>query len=119
MARRFTKQTDTGYIEYVAEDEKVYARPMIDTNIRRAVLARNKELQKNAGAVKTTSFGKLELDIPLTDVPAINSLFPGALDSTHPDHKFALKAFMASAASAPYRLQEKKRGVNRGTHIKA
>lgn len=117
--KRFRKQTDTGYIDYAVEDEVVYARPMIDTNIRAAVLARNAELRRNEGAVKTTSFGKLELDIPLVDMPMLNNLFPGMADPADPRHKTALRAFMRSPASVPYRLQEQKRGVNRGTHITA
>lgn len=111
------KQTDTGYAEYRFEDEKVFAAHFTDTNIRNAVLQRNKELRKNPGAVKTTSFGKLELDIPLQDMAMLNKLFPGMANPADPGHKLALRAFMRSPASTPYRLQEQKRGVNRGSHI--
>ena len=117
--RRFLKQTDTGVAEYITEDEKVYARHHTDHRIANRVMQRNRELQRNPGAVKTTSFGKLELDIPLSHMPMLDKFFPGLADPGHPDHKWQLRAFMASPASAPYRLQEQKRGVNRGTHIKA
>ena len=111
------KQTDTGHAEYRFEDEKVFAAHFTDTNIRQAVLERNAELRKTQGAVKTTSFGKLELDIPNQDIPMLNQMFPGCMDPTHPEHKLALRAFMRSPASTPYRVQEMKRGVNRGSHI--
>ena len=76
------------------------------------IMDRNRELRKAEGAVKTTTFGKLELDIPLAHMPMLNKFFPGIADPAHPDHKWQLRKFMASPASDPYRLQERKRGVN-------
>lgn len=114
--RRFYKRTDTGVVEYVAEDEKVHARHIIDRNIAIDTLKRNKLLRENNG-IRTTSFGKLELDIPLAHMPMLNKFYPGLADPAHPDHKWQLRRFMASPVSAPYRLQEQKKGVNRGTHI--
>jgi hypothetical protein len=116
--RRFYKQTDTGVTEFVAEDEKVYARHHTDHARANRVMARNRELQRNQGAIRTTSFGKLELDIPLTHLKMLDQFFPGIADPAHPDHKWQLRKFMKSPVSDPYRLQERKRGVNRGTHIK-
>jgi hypothetical protein len=74
--------------------------------MRNKILERNAELRKNSGAVKTTSFGKLELDIPLCDMPFLDSMYPGLADPSHPDHKWQLRKFMKSPASAPYRIQE-------------
>lgn len=72
-------------------------------------MERNNELRKNPGAVKTTSFGKLELDIPISHMPMLDKFYPGIADPAHPDHKWQLRAFMGSPASAPYRLQDRKR----------
>lgn len=119
MAKRFYKQTDTGHTEFVAEDDKIHARHVVDTRIADTVMARNKELQRNPGAVRTTSFGKLELDIPLAHMPMLNRLYRGIADPGHPDHKYQLRKFMKSPASDPYRVQEQKRGVNRGSYIKS
>lgn len=83
------------------------------------VMKINKGLRQTPGAVRSTSFGKLELDIPLDHFKMLDKFFPGLADPAHPDHKFALRAFMRSPVSAPYRLQEQKKGVNRGTHIQA
>ena len=114
---RFYRQTDVGYVEHVLEDDKVHARHVVDHSIARAVMERNKELQKNPGAVKTTSFGKLELDIPLTHMPMLDRFYPGLADPGHPDHKYQLRRFMASPASAPYRLQEHKPTRQGAGHI--
>ena len=114
---RFWKPSDTGYTQYVTEDEKVYARHFTDHSIASAVLERNKQLQRNPGAVKTTSFGKLELDIPLTHMPVLDRFYPGIADPAHPDHKYQLRRFMASPVSAPYRLQEHKRKAQGAGHI--
>ena len=112
MPRKFTLQGAGVIGEYHIDGDKVHRR--LISPVRDKILGRNQELRKNDGAVKTTSFGKLELDIPICDIPMINGLYPGAMDPGHPDHKYQLRAFMKSPASEPYRLQERKRGVNRG-----
>lgn len=115
--KRLYRPTDTGVSEYVLEDRKLHGRHHVDHAKANAVLERNKQLRANQGAVKTTSFGKLELDIPLRDMAVIDKFYPGIADPAHPDHRYQLRRFMASPASDPYRLQERKKGVNRGTHI--
>ena len=77
---------------------------------RHARLDRNNELRKNPGAVRQTSFGKLALDIPITDFKVLGKFFPGIDDPTHPDHKYQLRKFLASPAADPYRVEERKRG---------
>jgi len=113
MARKFQITHAQGTkAEYVIDGEKVHRR-LIDPN-RNKIMDRNQELRKSAGAVKTTSFGKLELDIPLADMPMLESFYPGISNPSHPDHRWQLRRFMKSPASDPYRLQERKKGVNRG-----
>jgi hypothetical protein len=110
MGHKFT--IDRGHIkaDFVLEGGKVFRR--LTSPSRNAILERNHEIRKSADAVKTTSFGKLEYDIPICDIPALNHLFPHLFDWGHPEQKWAKKAFARSPASAPYRLQERKRGVN-------
>lgn len=81
---------------------------------RDKILKRNRELQKNKGAVATWDFGRLALDIPHTDWPAICHFFPGIDDPNHPDHKWQMRKFLGSPASDPYRVEERKRRVPRG-----
>jgi hypothetical protein len=91
--------------DFHVDGTKVHRR-LIDPN-RTAILERNKELRRNQGAVRTTSFGKLELDIPIPDWKALCSVFPALGDNTHPDHKKTLRKFMASDLSAPYKVNER------------
>ena len=103
---------DGVYSEFQIEDGIVHRR--LHSPIRDTVMKRNQELRKNPGAVKTTSFGKLELDIPVLDLHMLDKYYPGIKDPGHPDHKWQLRRFMKSPSSAPYRVQEHKRGVHRG-----
>jgi len=116
MTRRFVLPVAPGVArEVVIEGGKAHARTINQhTN---AVMKRNQELRRNTGAVKTTSFGKLELDIPIQDLRMLDKFYPGIAQPGHPDHKWQLRRFMKSPASDPYRIIERKRGVNRGTHI--
>ena len=111
MSSKFYIPQDAGLREIILDNGKAHARTV--GGPPDAIMRRNQELRKNDGAVKTTSFGKLELDIPLSHMPMLNKFFPELSNPSHPDHKFALRAFMKSPASAPYRLQEHKKGVNR------
>lgn len=77
---------------------------------RNARLDRNNELRKNPGAVRQTGFGKLALDIPITDFKVIAKFYPGIDDPKHPDHKYQMRRFLKSPAADPYRVEERKRG---------
>ena len=101
--------------EYHIEDGQAHRR--LHQANRAAILDFNREMRKNAGAVKTTSFGKMEFNIPISDFPFLGSVFPGLNDPNSPEHRWAWNCFKRSPLSVPYRLQEQKRGVNRGTHI--
>jgi hypothetical protein len=97
---------DGGVIgEYITEGTTVHRRLLQPE--RQAILKRNQELRKDKNAIKTTSFGKLELDIPLSDWSTICKLYPGIGENSHPQHKLMLRKFMASSASDPYRLQDR------------
>jgi hypothetical protein len=76
---------------------------------RNARLDRNNELRKNPGAVRDTSFGRLELDIPVTDFKVLAKFYPGIDNPAHPDHKYQLRKFLKSPAADPYRVTERKR----------
>lgn len=71
-----------------------------------AIMERNAELRKSKDAVKDLGWGRLALDVPVTDMKTINAMFPGAMDTTHPDHKAALRRFIASPAADPYRVSD-------------
>jgi len=115
MTRRFTINHGSGVTgEYIIEGGTVHRR--VTGALSPAIMARNAELRRNPGAIRTTSFGKLELDIPLDHLPMLDKFFPGLGKPGHPDHKYQLRRFMRSPVSAPYRVQEQKKGVNRGTH---
>jgi hypothetical protein len=79
---------------------------------RTAILKQNEELRKSPGAIRTMDWGKLELDIPITDWIALGKMYPGLTDPAHPDHKAQMALFLKSPASDIYRVQERKRGVN-------
>ena len=111
MSKKYTLQRP-GYQTHV-EIENGIAKSHSTQHDRSAILERNAELRKNDGAVRTWDFGKLELDIPITDFKVLAKLYPGLDDPRHPDHKYQMRKFLKSPASAPYRVIEQKRGVNR------
>ncbi|GAF70115.1 unnamed protein product [marine sediment metagenome] len=111
MAHTFYLPNEGGFSEFQIEDGKVHRR--LHSPLRNKIMKRNAELRRTPGAVRTTSFGKLELDIPVLDLHVLDKHWPGLADPGHPDHKWQLRAFMKSPASAPYRVQEHKKGVNR------
>ncbi len=78
---------------------------------RAAILDRNNELRKNRGAVRDLSFGRLALDVPLSDIPVIDRFFPGFASPSHPDHKWQVRRFLQSEASRPYRVEDYRRRV--------
>ena len=45
-------------------------------------------------------------DIPLDHLPMLDKFFPGLADPSHPDHRWQLRAFMRSPASAPYKVEQ-------------
>ena len=101
-----------GYFTEVEIDNGVIKSRSAQAN-RHAILKKNHELRKNDGAIKTTTFGKLELDIPITDWKVLGKLFPGLDQPGHPDHKWQMRRFLKSPASDPYRMIARKKGVNR------
>ena len=84
---------------------------------RGKILDRNAELRKARGAVKTTSFGKLALDIPFADLQVLDKFYPGIANTGPPDHKYQLRRFMASPAADPYRVEDVRRQQQGAGHI--
>ncbi len=98
--------------EYHIEGTTVHRR--VISPQRSAILDFNREMRKNRDAINPWSFGQAEFNIPVCDIPMLNHLFPHLMDSGHPEYKWAWNKFKRSPASAPYRLIEQKKGVNRG-----
>ncbi len=83
---------------------------------RNAILNQNAELRKNKGAIRNMDGMRLALDIPIADMPMLNRFFPGIADPGHPDYKDAMRRFLKSPASQPYRVEENTKQKNAG-HI--
>ena len=84
---------------------------------RRAILDQNAELRKQQGAIKRTDGLRLALDIPISDMPMLEKFWPGISNPGHPNYKWAMRDFLKSPASAPYRVSDEKRGPNAGRII--
>lgn len=104
MSRKYRLQRG-GYQTVVEFDGRTLKSHREQAN-RDAILRQNQELRKSRDAVKTTSFGKLALDIPMADMQVLDRFYPGIANPAHPDHKFQLRRFMQSPASAPYRVTD-------------
>jgi hypothetical protein len=76
----------------------------MSTNIRTAILERNRETQRNPGAVKDLSFGRWALSIPELDHIHLVAKYPDLQSHHGPTKQAALAKFMASSESAPYRV---------------
>lgn len=105
------RQRDGYQTKITFEDGKMFGQTI--QHDRKQIMERNAELRKNAGAVRTWDFGKLELDIPHADFKILAKFYPGIDTPGHPDHKFQLRRFLMSPVSDPYRVNERKKGVNR------
>ena len=84
---------------------KLYSRLVMSTNIRQAILERNKQLRINPGAQRDLSFARQVLSIPELDHYYLIKKYP---DLASPDGKVkqrALAKFMASSESAPYKVR--------------
>ena len=55
--------------------------------------------------------------IPISDMPVLDKFFPGIANPGHPNHKFAMRAFLKSPASAPYRTEDFRKKQQGAGHI--
>ena len=107
MGKRVLRSREGYGVELLFEDGAVHSRRV--QHDREDIMRRNADLQRTDGAVRDWTFGRLALDIPLADMPALNKFFPGIADPGHPDHKWQLRKFLESPASKPYRVTDTKR----------
>jgi hypothetical protein len=105
MSKKFLIE-DGGVFNEVHTDGTKIHRRIVDPG-RIDVLKRNQEIRKSKGAIRKMDWGRLELDIPFGDWKVLCSMYPALGDSGHPDHKSALRTFMASSVSDPYRLHDR------------
>ena len=108
MSRRFTLGGADGVgREYVVEGDTIHHR--LTQSNRQAILEKNNEMRKNKDALKTTQWGRLAMDIPVSDLPMLDKFFPGIASAAHPDHQWQMRRLLESPAGIPYRLQDHKR----------
>ena len=84
---------------------KVHSRLVMSTDIRGAILHRNQELKKNAGALKPLDWGQWALSIPQLDFQHFKRKYPALFTGTGADRKKAVEAFLRSPESEPYRVK--------------
>ena len=84
---------------------RLHSRLVMSTNIRGAILERNKELRRNPDALKDLSFGRLALSIPELDYWHLRKKYPDMFIGPAVDRQRALARFCASPESAPYKVR--------------
>ncbi len=93
--------------EFVIEDGKIYRR--MRTKNAQGVLQRNKELQRNPGAIKPLDWAGVELTIPTAEYHKLIERYP---DLNSPDGEIQTRAWlkvMGHPASDRWRQKERKR----------
>lgn len=90
---------------YSQSEQRVHSRLVMSTDIRSAILERNKELRRNPGAVNDLSFGRLALSIPELDYWHLRKKYPEMFDGDKETRQRALARFCASPESAPYKVR--------------
>lgn len=109
--------TDGDVFSQTIIDDDLVAHTRVVQKSAPAILAMMNELRKSKGAIRSLSFGRWELSIPmdhyqmlLKQIPALSSIDPA-------ESELAWRAFMQSSASGRYRMTEKKRGVHANPKI--
>jgi hypothetical protein len=88
----------------VPHEDKLYSRLVMNTNVRTAILERNKRL-RNERPLQDLSFGRMALSIPELDYAHLVRKYP---DLAAPDEGIKQRAwarFCASSESAPYKVR--------------
>lgn len=90
---------------FVPHEDKLYSRLVMSTNIRQAILERNKQLRLNPGAQRDLTFGRQVLAIPELDHAILIKKYPDLASPDKDIKQRALAKFMASSESAPYKVR--------------
>lgn len=90
---------------FVPHEDKLYSRLSMSTNIRAAIMDRNAELRKNPGAINDLSFGRLAISMPELDYWQLVKRKPELQAPDKQTRDAAWAKWMASAESAPYKVQ--------------
>ena len=101
----FKKRLQRDGFETVIEWDGRHLKSHREQRNRGAILDRNRELRKT-DAIRKTDGVRLALDIPMADMQMLDRFFPGIANTGHPDHKWQMRRFLKSPASAPYRVTE-------------
>lgn len=111
MATRWFKEENGTAAEFIAEDGKIHRRLF---NPQRGILLEQNKIVRQTGGTRMMDWGKMVCDIPESDLPILRGLFGPALFNTEyskEDRKVAREKFLKSAASDPYRVEERKRVI--------
>ena len=95
-----------GYVNEIRFDSDGVAYHRRLQHDRKRIMELNAELRKNKGAVRDVEGMRLAADIPLSDMPMLDRFFPGIANPGHPDYKWQMRRFLASPASAPYKVEQ-------------
>ena len=89
----------------VPHEDKLYSRLVMSTNIRNAILERNKRLaiEKPVQDMEG-SFGRMALSIPALDLHHVLKRWPDLASPDGQIKKRAVLAFLKSPESEPYRV---------------
>jgi len=86
--------------------EVIHSRLVMSTNIRSAILERNKRLQSgNHEHARDLNWGRLALSIPELDYWHLRKKYPDMFEGDRETKQRALARFMASPESIPYRVK--------------
>jgi hypothetical protein len=76
---------------------------------RRAILEANRMAREGRTLARHAPLGEHILRIPVADWPAIRAGFPGLESRDHSEYELAVRAFLASPASEPYKVRKPRR----------
>ena len=89
----------------VPHEDKLYSRPVMDTNVRAAILERNKRLEiEKPQRDLDGSFGRQALSIPVLDLMHVLKRWPDLASPDGQIKKRAILEFLKSPESEPYRV---------------
>ena len=88
----------------VPHEDKLYSRLVMSTDIRNAILERNKDLQRE-DVLRDLTFGRWALSIPELDHRYLVKKYPELQAHDRATRDKALARFMASSESAPYKVR--------------
>ncbi len=104
MAGRVISADGVTGIEIHTDGTMMYTRPVMSTNIRGAILERNKRLRIEQ-PLKKLDWIRQEFSFPDIDYWHIRKKYPDLFEGSIEDRKRAASKFLRSPESEPYRVQ--------------